>query len=86
MLRSGQLSQRQIGAALDIFKSTVSEIAIYTRAAGLDWAQAQQLSDKELQARLHRPAVARQSRRLEHDYAHLHNELKPASDTLQLLW
>lgn len=86
LLHSGQLSQRQIGVALGISKSTVSEIASYTRAAGLDWAQAQQLSDQELQARLYRPAVARQSRHLEPDYAHLHSELKRAGVTLQLLW
>ena len=86
LLHSGNLSQRQIGAALGISKSTVSEIASYTRAAGLDWKQAQQLSDEELQARLYRPPVARQSRHLEPDYAHLHGELKRPGVTLQLLW
>ena len=86
LLHSGNLSQRQIGAALGISKSTVSEIASYTRAAGLDWAQAQHLSDEELQARLYRPPVARQSRHLEPDYAHLHRELKRPGVTLQLLW
>jgi transposase len=86
LLHSGNLSQRQIGAALGISKSTVSEIASYTRAAGLDWEQAQHLSDEELQARLYRPPVARQSRHLEPDYAHLHGELKRAGVTLQLLW
>lgn len=86
LLHSGNLSTRQIGAALGISKSTVSEIASYTRAAGLDWAKAQHLSDEELQARLYRPPVARQSRHLEPDYAHLHSELKRAGVTLQLLW
>lgn len=85
LLHSGNLSQRQIGAALGISKSTVSEIASYTRAAGLDWAQAQHLSDDEPQARLYRPPVARQSRHLEPDYDHLHSELKRAGVTLQLL-
>ncbi|MBP8191937.1 MAG: IS21 family transposase [Aquabacterium sp.] len=86
LLHSGNLSTRQIGAALGISKSTVSEIASYTRAAALDWEQAQQLSDEELQARLYRPPVARQSRHLEPDYAHLHGELKRPGVTLQLLW
>ncbi|MFC5522526.1 IS21 family transposase, partial [Polaromonas jejuensis] len=86
LLHSGNLSQRQIGAALGISKSTVSEIASYTRAAGLDWEQAQHLSDEELQARLYRPPVARQSRHLEPDYAQLHSELKRPGVTLQLLW
>ena len=86
LLHSGNLSQRQIGAALGISKSSVSEIASYARAATLDWAQAQLLSDDELQARLYRPPVARQSRHLEPDYAHLHGELKRPDVTLQLLW
>lgn len=86
LLHSGNLSTRQIGAALGISKSTVSDIASYTRAAGLDWSEAQHLSDEELQARLYRPPVARQSRQFEPDYAELHSELKRAGVTLQLLW
>jgi transposase len=86
LLHSGNLSIRQIGAALGISKSTVSEIASYTRAAGLDWAQTQNLSDEELQARLYRPPVTRQARHLEPDYAQIHSELKRAGVTLQLLW
>lgn len=86
LLQSGNLSQRQIGAALGISKSTVSEIASYARAAGLDWQQAQKLDDQQLQAKLYRPPVARKSRHLEPDYNHLHSELKRAGVTLQLLW
>ncbi len=86
LLHSGNLSQRQIGAALGISKSAVSEIASYARAAKLGWEQAQHLCDDELQARLYRPPVARQSRHLEPDYARLHCELKRAGVTLQLLW
>ena len=44
------------------------------------------ISDEELQARLYRPPVARQSRHLEPEYAHLHSELKRPGVTLQLLW
>ncbi|ALT77387.1 IS21 family transposase [Paucibacter sp. KCTC 42545] len=86
LLHSGKLSQRQIGTSLGISKSTVSEIASYARVAGLDWNAAQALSDAELQGRLYRPAVARQSRHLEPDYATLHIELKRPGVTLQLLW
>jgi len=68
LLHAGALSTRQIGAALGISKSTVSEIASYARVAGVDWALAQRLSDEELQARLYRPPVARESRHLEPDY------------------
>ena len=38
LLHGGTLSTRQIGAALGISKSTVSEIASYARVAGVDWA------------------------------------------------
>ena len=46
LLHGGTLSTRQIGAALGISKSTVSEIASYARVAGVDWALAQTLSLK----------------------------------------
>ena len=86
LLHGANLSQRQVAAALGIAKSTVSEIASYTRAAGLSWPQAQLLSDCELQARLYRPAVTRRSHHLEPDYVVLHTELRRPGVTLQLLW
>ena len=86
LLHGGALSTRQIGAALGIAKSTVSEIASYARVAGVDWALAQSLSDEELQARLYKPPVARASRHLEPDHAHIHRELRRPGVTLQLLW
>ena len=86
LLHGGALSTRQIGAALGISKSTVSEIASYARVAGVDWALAQSLSDEELQARLYKPPVARESRHLEPDHAHIHRELRRPGVTLQLLW
>jgi transposase len=86
LLHGGALSTRQIGAALGIAKSTVSDIASYARAAGVDWALAQTLSDEELQARLYKPPVARASRHLEPDCAHIHRELRRPGVTLQLLW
>ena len=52
LLADAGLSTRQVAAALSISKSTVSEIAMYARTAGLDWAQANALTDDELQARL----------------------------------
>lgn len=86
LLHAGALSTRQIGAALGISKSTVSEIASYARVAGVDWALAQTLSDEELQSRLYKPPVARESRHLEPDCAHIHRELRRPGVTLQLLW
>lgn len=86
LLHEATLSRRQIGQALNISKTTVSEIASYARAAGVDWTAAQGLTDDELQRRLYRPAVARSSSQLEPDYHWIHRELKRPGVTLQLLW
>ena len=86
LLHGGTLSTRQIGAALGISKTTVSEIGSYARVANVDWALAQTLNDDELQARLYPPPVARKSRHLEPDCAHIHQELRRPAVTLQLLW
>ncbi len=55
LLADSGLSTRQVAAALGISKTTVSQIAMYARDASVDWAQASQLSDDELQARLYPP-------------------------------
>jgi transposase len=80
------LSHSQTGRALGIPKATVGKFARLARAAGVDWAIAQTLSDAQLEARLYRPAVPRAARHLEPDYAHIHQELKRPGVTLQLLW
>lgn len=82
----GNLSHGQVGRALGVPKSTVGKFARLARAAGVDWALAQTLSDEELEARLYRPAVPRAASHLEPDYAHIHQELKRPGVTLQLLW
>jgi transposase len=81
-----RLSHAQAGRALGIPKATVGKFARLARAAGVDWTVAQTLSDEELEARLYRPAVPRSACHLEPDYAHIHQELKRAGVTLQLLW
>ena len=80
------LTYGQVGRALGIPKSTVGKFALLARAAGVDWDGAQVLSDEQLEARLFQPAVPRQARHLEPDYAYIHQELKRAGVTLQLLW
>jgi len=82
----GGLSYAQVGRAVGIGKGTVGKFVLLARAAGVDWAVAQTLSDEELEARLYRPAVPRSSRQLEPDYARIHQELKRPGVTLQLLW
>jgi transposase len=85
-LADSGLSKRQIAAALGIGKTTVGEIALYARDAGVDWALAATLDDEELQARLYPPPRPRGSTRCEPDFAAVHQELKRAGVTLQLLW
>jgi transposase len=80
------LSLAQIAGALGIAKSTAGKFISHARAAGVDWATAQRLSDEELEARVFAPPVARCSRHLEPDYALIHQELKRPGVTLQLLW
>jgi transposase len=86
LLAESGLSTRQVAAALGISKTTVSEIALYARDASVDWPQASQLSDDELQARLYPPPRPRSTQRREPAYANLHQELKRPGVTLQLLW
>lgn len=81
-----KLSYAECGRALKIGKSTVGDIVGLARAAGVNWELAQQLDDTELERRLYRPPVPRCSQHLEPDYAHVHQELKRAGVTLQLLW
>jgi len=74
------LSVRQVGAALGVSKTTIGEIALYARDAGVDWPLASTLSDDELQARLYPPPRPRSTTRQEPDYAALHQELnRPAT-------
>ena len=86
LLGDSRLSRRQVAAALGISKTTVSEIALYARDAGVDWPLASTLSDDELQARLYPPPRPRSTHRREPGYPALHQELKRPGVTLQLLW
>jgi transposase len=80
------LSYAQVARALGVAKSTVGKTVSLARAAGVDWALAQTLTDDELDARLYRPPVPRASGRLEPDFAQVHQELKRPGVTLMLLW
>ena len=55
------LSYNEIGRALKISKSAAGKYVSLARAAGVDWALAQTLTDEELEARLYRPALPRSS-------------------------
>jgi transposase len=80
------LSYNEVGRALKLSKSSVGKYVMLARVAGVDWELAQTLTDDELEARLFRPAVPRSSHQLCPDFALVHQELKRAGVTLQLLW
>jgi transposase len=78
-------SHREIGRALGIGVATVSETASRAKAAGLSFAQVEQLSDAELEARLYPPPPGPGEKRPLPDPAHLHLELRRPGVTLRLL-
>ena len=86
LLHEAGLSQREAARAAGVSKSCTSDIASRARAAGLSWAQARELDDAALHARLHPAPVARSARHLEPDWSELHQQLKRPGVTLQLLW
>ena len=81
-----ELSYNEVARTLKISKSVVGKYVSLARAAGVDWALAQTLSDEDLEARLYRPALPRASYRLAPDFGLVHQELKRAGVTLMLLW
>jgi transposase len=80
------LSYNEVARALKISKSVAGKYVSLARAANVDWDLAQTLTDEELEARLYRPALPRSSHQLAPDFALVHQELKRAGVTLQLLW
>ena len=80
------LSYNEIARTLKISKSVVGKYVSLARAADVDWDLAQSLTDEALEGRLYRAAVPRSSHQLAPDYALVHQELKRAGVTLQLLW
>ena len=81
-----KLSYNEIGRTLKISKSAVGKYMSLARVAGVDWNVALTLSDQELEAKLYRAALPRNSKQLLPDFADVHTELKRAGVTLQLLW
>jgi transposase len=83
---SAGLSYNEVSRSLKISKSVAAKYGSLARVAGVDWAIAQTLTDDELEARLYRPPLPRSSHQLAPDFASVHQELKRAGVTLQLLW
>jgi transposase len=75
-----------VGRSLKISRSVAGKYVSLARVAAVDWAMAQTLTDEELETKLYRPALPRSSHQLAPDFASVHQELKRAGVTLQLLW
>ena len=82
----GALSYREIARAVGLSRGTIGNLVSFARAAEVDWALAQTLTDAQLEARLYRVKGSRTSAQRAPDYAAVHQELKRPGVTLQLLW
>jgi transposase len=88
-LTAANLSGRAIAVSLAIAHSTVRVYRQRAEAAGLDWAVAEMLTDREIESRLFAAAVASSEPRPLPDWPVIHEELKrkrKTGVTLQLLW
>jgi len=80
------LSYNEVGRTLKISKSVVGKYMSLARVAGVDWSITQTLSDQELEAKLYKAELPRNSKQQLPDFADVHQELKRSGVTLQLLW
>src|SRR4051812_23801769 len=81
------LSQRQVAGCCAIGKTTVVECASRAGRSGLTWSAASRLSDEELERRLYpAPESIPATQRPPVEWSVVHQELKRAGVTLQLLW
>ena len=77
-------SHREIARSLGVSVGAVSMAAQRAREAGIDWAEAEQLSEPELESRLYPSAALSQGQRLP-DFAEIHSERQRKGVTLALL-
>jgi transposase len=81
------LSERQIAGSVGVGHGTAGDYVRRAKEAGLGWTEAETLSDAEVEARLfaqvgfHEPAA-----RAPIDFGWVHQELRRAGVTLELLW
>jgi transposase len=80
-------SQREVALSCEVGSATVSEYLKRARDSGLGWAEANGLSDAEIEARLfQRVGTMEPSPREAVDFEWVHRELRRTGVTLQLLW
>ena len=87
-LKEQGFSGREIAQSLGCARSTVGDTLGRAEAASLSYADARDLSEGELYARLYPGNTGSSRRRIEPDYEFLHRELRraDANVTLQQLW
>jgi transposase len=80
-------NQREIARSCAIGAGTVSDYLKRARVAGVGWELAREMSETELEAKLFRQTLRPgEAQRAPVDFAWMHQELKRAGVTLQLLW
>src|SRR5947209_11447140 len=78
-------THREVAQSLGIRGGAVGTTVLRARAAGLDWAQVDPLSDEVLQARVYGPPTPPTHHRAVPDGAYLHAERRKPGVTLELL-
>jgi len=80
-------SHAEIAASVAIGETTVGDYVARVRRVGLEWSEARELSDAELESRLFRDVGRNEPpARVPIEFAWVHRELSRAGVTLQTLW
>lgn len=82
----GGLSERDIGRATNLKKSTVRDYLVRSRQAGLTWEQASEQEETEIELRLFPSTDLSGGRKAVPDWGSIHRELRKKGMTLELLW
>lgn len=80
------LSNRQVGRAVGVSCSTVSDTVTRFRGSGIPWPVPETMSDSTLERSLYRPKGEVATDEREPDWEHVRKELGRKHVTLQLLW
>ena len=80
------LSHERIAAATGVSKGAVTKYVQRAGALGLSWPLPAEMDDTNLEALLFPRGPPQATKRVEPDFAHLHQDLKRKGVTLQLLW
>ena len=78
-------THREVARSLGISSGAVGTTVLRARAAGLEWAQVQSLSEEGLQARVYGPHTPPTRHRPVPDCTYLHAERRKPGVTLELL-